>query len=194
MDYDASPLNQALGSIVKGLRTAALDYPDMPINKKLIKEHFAEEIRMLNDKYPKEAAQKKALQDLIAKEGYPDINFGGSLYKVDLPDEQIAKMLDWDKPLSQQSKEIQDALKSLQDDLSAVYSKTAGDAYNYAAKRYGGEMVSKKLREAGIPGIRYLDGSSRKAGEGSSNYVVFPGNEDMLNILERNGQKLKEGS
>ena len=26
----------------------------------------------------------------------------GNLYKVDLPDEQIAKMLDWDKPLSQQ--------------------------------------------------------------------------------------------
>src|SRR5574343_264386 len=26
----------------------------------------------------------------------------GSLYKVDLPDEAIAKMLDWDKPLSQQ--------------------------------------------------------------------------------------------
>jgi len=27
----------------------------------------------------------------------------GNLYKVDLPDEQIAKMLDWDKPLSQQA-------------------------------------------------------------------------------------------
>jgi hypothetical protein len=33
----------------------------------------------------------------------------GSLYKVDLPDEQIAKMLDWDKPLSQQSAEVQKA-------------------------------------------------------------------------------------
>jgi hypothetical protein len=28
---------------------------------------------------------------------------GGNLYKVDLPDEAIAKMLDWDKPLSQQA-------------------------------------------------------------------------------------------
>ena len=33
----------------------------------------------------------------------------GNLYKVDLPDEQIAKMLDWDKPLSQQSAEVQKA-------------------------------------------------------------------------------------
>lgn len=30
----------------------------------------------------------------------------GSLYKVDLPDEQIAKMLDWDKPLSEQAPNV----------------------------------------------------------------------------------------
>jgi hypothetical protein len=35
---------------------------------------------------------------------------------------------------------------------------------------------------------------SRRAGEGSSNYVVFPGNEDMLNILERNPSKAKGGA
>ena len=40
-------------------------------------------------------------------------NSGGSLYKVDLPDEHIAKMLDWDKPLSQQSKEVRKALEPL---------------------------------------------------------------------------------
>ena len=33
------------------------------------------------------------------------------LYKVDLPDEHIAKMLDWDKPLSQQHPDVQAALK-----------------------------------------------------------------------------------
>jgi hypothetical protein len=47
------------------------------------------------------------------------------------------------------------------------------------------------LRDAGIPGIRYLDGGSRGAGQGSSNFVVFPGQESLLNILERNGQPLK---
>ena len=35
--------------------------------------------------------------------------------------------------------------------------------------------------------IRYLDGGSRGAGQGSSNFVVFPGNEGLLSILERNG-------
>jgi len=48
--------------------------------------------------------------------------------------------------------------------------------------------ASATLRQAGIPGIRYLDGGSRSAGQGSSNYVVFPGNEGLLSILERNGQ------
>jgi hypothetical protein len=34
----------------------------------------------------------------------------GNAYKVDLPDEHIAKMLDWDKPLSQQSESVRNAL------------------------------------------------------------------------------------
>ena len=35
----------------------------------------------------------------------------GNLYKVDIPDEYIPNMLDWDKPLSQQTPEVQAALK-----------------------------------------------------------------------------------
>ena len=34
----------------------------------------------------------------------------GSLYKVDLPDDKIAKMLDWDKPLSEQAPEVRKAI------------------------------------------------------------------------------------
>ena len=35
----------------------------------------------------------------------------GNLYKVDIPDEYIPNMLDWDKPLSQQTPQVQAALK-----------------------------------------------------------------------------------
>jgi hypothetical protein len=45
--------------------------------------------------------------------------------------------------------------------------------------------VSQALREAGIPGIRYLDQGSRGAGEGSHNYVVFDAN--TMNIIRRYG-------
>lgn len=63
--------------------------------------------------YAKEkiSAYKELLD--VAKKG--DVNYTGSgfLYKVDLPDEAIPKMLDWDKPLSQQTPEVRQALKNL---------------------------------------------------------------------------------
>jgi hypothetical protein len=41
--------------------------------------------------------------------------------------------------------------------------------------------------DAGIPGIRYLDQGSRSAGEGTRNYVMFPGTEDHIRILRQYG-------
>jgi uncharacterized membrane protein YfhO len=41
------------------------------------------------------------------------------------------------------------------------------------------------MREAGIPGIRYLDQGSRTAGDGSRNYVVF--DENLISILKKYG-------
>lgn len=45
--------------------------------------------------------------------------------------------------------------------------------------------LSWGLREAGIPGIRYLDQGSRTAGEGSRNYVVF--DDSLIDILRKYG-------
>jgi len=42
------------------------------------------------------------------------------------------------------------------------------------------------LKQEGIPGIRYLDGSSRNAGQGTSNFVLF--DDQLPRILEVNGQ------
>jgi len=113
----------------------------------------------------------------------------GQLYKVDLPDEHIAKMLDWDKPLSQQPQSVQAAFGSV-DPNGRI---NTGLAYERWRAQQGVDPVaaSEKLKALGIPGIRYLDGGSRGAGQGSSNFVVFPGNEGLLSILERNGQALK---
>lgn len=56
------------------------------------------------------------------------------------------------------------------------------------SQRIGGSEI---LGRRGLTGIRYLDGGSRGAGQGSSNFVVFPGQEDILKILERNGVPIK---
>ena len=139
---------------------------------------------------------------------------GGSLYKVDLPDDQMARMLDWDKPLSQQAPEVQKGLAALDPDMygpkggdydpmelgQMIYQRLMNQGRDYAitagknAQTTLGASQAKAaedLRAFGIPGIRYLDGGSRGAGQGSSNYVVFPGNEGLLSILERNGMPLK---
>ena len=127
---------------------------------------------------------------------------GGNIYKVDLPDEQIAKMLDWDKPMSQQTQEVQKIAANLGitdakngEDLLWKIKMTRFDAKQAMAANPNKEphiFAAETLRGAGIPGVRYLDGGSR-AGGGTSNYVVFPGEEKMLSILERNGQKVTNG-
>ena len=60
-------------------------------------------------------AMIKAYQNRIA-----ELDRAGNLYKVDLPDEQIAKMLDYDKPLSQQP----EALKTIRGLVPADMLKT----------------------------------------------------------------------
>ena len=51
---------------------------------------------------------------------------------------------------------------------------TGGEFYKALSGKLGSEKAaSEYLHSIGIRGIRYLDGSSRSAGEGSHNYVIF---------------------
>ncbi len=172
----------------------------------------------------------------------------GYRYTVDLPDEKIARMLDWDKPLSQQPEVIK-ALKGtdyevgmsqreaekvadmrLRQEADEWAEMTGGDPVDYSnnvdwekyvdqVRKESGSIdssitgkelhrmvmrdegyrpelfdpenyqigTSEALRGYGIPGIRYLDASSRDAGQGTSNFVVFPGEEELLRILNVEG-------
>ena len=128
--------------------------------------------------------------------------FGPQMYSVDLPDEQIAKMLDWDKPLSQQPEAVQKLAKEygLTKNASGTGEAKGSYIYQTIANRMaqppfnekspyssGAPIASDKLKELGIPGIRYLDQGSRGKG-GTSNFVVFPGEESKLRIIEVNGK------
>lgn len=127
-----------------------------------------------------------------------------SIYKVDLPDDAIAKMLDWDKPLSQQAPEVRMLAKDLGISEKVVGAKfyqaltnQARDGAIARGQNAGTTLnasqaaASDDLRSFGIPGIRYLDGGSRGVGQGTSNFVIFPQNEGLLTILERNGVPVK---
>lgn len=102
---------------------------------------------------------------------------GGSTMKVDIPDEHIAKMLDWNKPLRQQPESVQRVFYD-PSKPSAWADMTGMEAYVTLGQRFGNASsdsreVAKFLRERGIPGVRYLDEGSRAAGKGTSNFVLF---------------------
>lgn len=146
---------------------------------------------------PTRKAAAQRMLDAMGNAGMPSILDSGSLYKVDLPDPLIARMLDWDKPLSQQAPEVIAALeksknkqvKAMLDYAKAPYSKlpgvegeakTMGSAYHLMSMNLSGKAsadsakASQLLHKQGIPGIRYLDGGPRADGAGTSNFVVFP--------------------
>ena len=123
----------------------------------------------------------------------------GELYKTDIPDEAVARFLDWDKPLSQHSEQVKRALFDA--DIKGGWVNGAAGDRQYLepihATKTGKQILDdlnrlypgrgeELLKAQGIPGIRYLDGGSRSAGQGSSNFVVF--DPEMIRILERNGQ------
>jgi hypothetical protein len=113
---------------------------------------------------------------------------GGALYKVDIADESIPRMLDWDAPLSQQPA-VKDAFKAAREKagMSNEYwtpGKLASGAMEYGKLEsvVGKARASELLREAGIPGIRYKDGVSRGTEAGTHNFVVF--DDSLVKILE----------
>ena len=192
----------------------------------------------------------------------------GHLYKLQVSDENIGKMLDWDKPLSEQSDIIRDGIDSViekvwqhkkdtplwkgksKEDFIDSELQTGDDLYSYLesititpqkivkrfdsrdeavgffkaekqrfkdspmssgkgtyepvakldgdeftvetydqfGKTHGQQAASEYLNSLGIPGIKYLDGSSRADGKGTRNYVVF--DEKNITALERNGESL----
>ena len=122
----------------------------------------------------------------------------GYLYTIDLPDEKIARMLDWDKRLNEQyaiAERMKAALTGPDSPLSPAKKFEIKDYLtdpvrmeNLTPQRIvdlNDPQIVEQLRKSGIPGIRYLDQGSRTAGKGTSNFVVFPGEEDALTILDR---------
>ena len=98
----------------------------------------------------------------------------GSLYKIDIPDEDVAKYLDWDAPLSEQPENVRKALKkwgNFPDNMkgSAIYESMASalakppfDSARRSTSNPGpSQAASEALRKAGIPGLKYRDEMSR---------------------------------
>ena len=117
-----------------------------------------------------------------------------SLYTLDLPDERLPGLLDWDLPLSQQTDAVKSQLMRLigrdaEDGIPVAWRNTTGGNFvkQQATEYYGSpEAVSEYLGDAGIPGLRYLDAGSRGAGNGTYNYVIW--DQSLLDEMARRMQ------
>jgi hypothetical protein len=133
----------------------------------------------------------------------------GHMYEVEIAHPE-SNLLDWDAPLAGQRAGGLDVIeraavgldKSSRDDLlslprwgdkmpgGALYRSLA-DSYKQQLQgplgvaRDAPAMASRALLEAGVPGVRYFDGLSRRASQGTRNYVMFPGTEDSIRILRK---------
>jgi hypothetical protein len=144
------------------------------------------------------ASQYAAAADWLDKNASRLKIDSGALYKSDIPDEAVARFLDWDKPLSQQAPEVQAVLNPVIDKHFKMDGEwwgdpieTGRDLYNRLGFRQdiagaGTQGAADWLKGKGVPGIRYLDGGSRGTGAGTSNFVLF--DDQLPRILEVNGQ------
>jgi hypothetical protein len=114
----------------------------------------------------------------------------GELYKVDIPDEAIGRMLNWENTISEQPEGIRKAINTLMDNLGHVTGDVDGlrkslsaaddgkQFYKILSEAIGGqEKASKVLNDFGIPGVKYMDDASEM-----SNFVVF--DENLPKIIE----------
>jgi len=99
----------------------------------------------------------------------------GNVYEVSI-DVDHHQLLDWDKPLNQQHPDVQAKLNEIlrpSDRMPEEWIKHSPGA-------------EQRLREAGVPGIRYLDQGSRGTVEGSRNIVIF--DDSLVKITHKNGE------
>jgi hypothetical protein len=139
-----------------------------------------------------ESSSGKQFKKYIENMDIADIKPAGTLYKVDIPDKDIPKMIAWDKPIKDQPEVFnliksnikdKDILKTFE--YNAEKGITGSNAYlNYIGGKTDTEK-SKNALELGIKGIKYLDPKyiNKDFEPYIQNYVVF--NPEQVKILEK---------
>ena len=141
---------------------------------------------------------KKTLETLNSipkKTAFKELPHEGNLYKVDIPDEHIPNMLDWDKKVPEDLRKRISA-KTMEQFGNGATGTSGEHLYKeivFEMRRNGSKNpeadASKWLNENSVTGIRYLDYGSRGVdAKKTSNFVVF--DPSTVKILEENGKPL----
>jgi len=189
-DLDSSVISGDMDSIIAKLKSQLDLYPKSDADPET-----DEILKALRGTYEVQLAVAKKYKDRIKPNS-------GFLYKLDIPDANAAKFLDYDAPLKEQPKSVRDALKAygnypdnmkgsqIYEAIASSLAKPPFDNTVPSTKNpSAAQVASDALREMGIPGLRYLDRGSRGKGDGTRNFVVW--DQDVLDrtkVLQRNDE------
>jgi GNAT superfamily N-acetyltransferase len=120
----------------------------------------------------------------------------GSMYELNI-DSDPADFLDFDAPLSTQPawQKVRRRWDETLGDPDIIQERLGIDPENTTGGDYMSKLgsgltgqdvaISAQLREAGIPGIKYLDAGSRGTSDATRNFVVF--DEKLISIVKKYG-------
>lgn len=152
-------------------------------NKRVNKEYLLDAIDEERKKYNKHYI---FYNDIVSKISYLIDNINNfevtsgskpTLYNVEIPD--VDTMLDYSKPINEQSEYVLDKIKQL--DLTDT-NMTGKEFYNNLLESLGSDKnASLKLNELGVKGIKYKHGLTH-------NFVVF--DDKSIQIIEKYNQSI----
>lgn len=139
---------------------------------------------------PKQAEFLRASANAIRTGAVDTYKPPGHMYEVNIhanPDD----FLDLETPLADQ-KSLEPALRRYfgRDYERATAGPYAADGFTFkdlATDPVHAASNVEEMRQAGISGIRFLDQVSRAGGDGTRNYVVFPGNDHLIEVVRKYG-------
>lgn len=183
-----SDMDNILASIAESL---LVNTQELYENRDRFRERIKDELDAQREFNKEDPARLRAVDDLervLMAPGALDLQFAeaeGAVYKLEIPDEAIERMMFWDRPLSEQPESVRKILERVRAETGATYTDRAsgesillllGKALEGQNDWTAGERdkaAALYLAAAGIPGNRYLDGMSRRKGEGHYNIVVW---------------------
>jgi hypothetical protein len=172
VQFDQTLNNKPLVQIYETMQRKADTLPIEKANVEYEKLSFLEDLMSGTDFQQALKRIDSPDVEVWAKSLEPGYKPAGNLYKVDIPDAQIPKMLRWDAPLSQQP----EVLAALKDNPVLAKELQSGrtldnlkgeDLYLAIASSFdvgqkeAFRLASEALNSLGIPGVRYLDDFSR---------------------------------
>jgi hypothetical protein len=179
----SNPARRQYGLTPEGREQAAIDALIITNSNQLTGGDVSK-LADLIDRKPMAFSYPEKMKSRIKE--YVDDKPPAFLYKVDLPDEKIANMLDFDKSIKEQNEIVRGLAKQYEVDESDL----GGDLLSRIGK---GKQGSEIMSQAGLSGIKFLDLKSLRGSREApaQNFVVFPNAEDALTIKEINDQPVQ---